>query len=76
MPHDQAQQDTEHATAIANEMLKALDYNASVCARGLCHLAIVLVDRDPAAKVALAQTMLKLARELEPRLPLYVRQWH
>ena len=67
--------DAEHAVAIANAMLKALDFDGSLVARGLCHLAVTLAD-NPAARVALAKEMLALARQLEPSPPLFVRQWH
>jgi hypothetical protein len=66
--------DAEHAVAIANAMLKALDFDGGLVARGLCHLAVTLAD-NPAAKAALAKEMLQLAKQIEPRLPLYVR-WH
>jgi hypothetical protein len=66
--------DAEHAVAIANAMLKAMDFDGGLVARGLCHLAVTLAD-NPAAKAALAKEMLQLAKQIEPRLPLYVR-WH
>jgi hypothetical protein len=66
--------DAEHAVAIANAMLKALDFDGGLVARGLCHLAVTLAD-NPAAKAALAKEMLQLAKQIEPRLPLCVR-WH
>jgi len=66
--------DAEHAVAIANAMLKALDFDGGLVARGLCHLAVALAD-NPAAKAALAKEMLQLAKQIEPHLPLCVR-WH
>jgi hypothetical protein len=59
---------TVAVTDLAVALMLAEDFDrANVCC-GLAIIASMLAGKDPDARTMLAQTMLKLARELDPEL--------
>jgi hypothetical protein len=70
MPHDA--DDAAHTVEITNAaltILRAMNSNVD-SARGLAIMSKVMCRDNPAARTALAITLLELARELSPRLPI------
>jgi hypothetical protein len=63
-----ARDEARHVVAVANAVTAvgaAMKYNACQIARGLVVIATVMAGDDPAARTAVAKTMLDHARELD-----------
>jgi hypothetical protein len=65
------EREVEHCADVANlayAVMRAREFDRTSCACGVAIMASVLAGQDPEARTMLAQTMLKLARELDPDL--------
>ena len=65
------EQELEHTTRVTNltyAVMRAQNFDRANCACGVAIMASVLAGQDQEARTMLAQTMLKLARELDPDL--------
>jgi hypothetical protein len=61
---------------VANAALKAArEFDAARCACGVADMAVAVAGDDEIAKLMLAKHLVRLAREIEPQLPLYVKRW-
>jgi hypothetical protein len=67
MPHEVIDDALQDATAIANAILSR-KHDPVQTACNLAVFAVVIAGEDQIAKIALAQTMLQYARELDPDL--------
>jgi len=63
--------EVEHTVSVVNlahALMRAQNFDRTNCACGVAIMASVLAGQDQQARTMLAQTMLKLARELDPDL--------
>jgi hypothetical protein len=59
---------------VANAALKAArEFDAARCACGVADMAVAVAGDDEIARLMLAKHLLKLARELEPKLPMFAK---
>jgi hypothetical protein len=64
-------------TNAALAVMRAMDFDQTTCAIGVAHISAVIAGSNQASRTSLALAMLRLARELDPHVPLFTRmRWH
>jgi len=76
-PNEHIRTEARLCADVANAALRAATaFDPIACGIGVADMSVAVAGDNEIAKVMLAKHLLKLARELEPKLPFAVRGWH